>query len=46
MFCGPSKVRKLVSWCPPPDDFLKFFVDGAARGKPGSAGIGGVLCNG
>ena len=29
----------------PPLNVLKFKVDGAARGKPGPAGIGGVLCN-
>lgn len=45
MKCGPSKVRKSVSWVPPLPGSLKFNVDGAARGKPGPAGIGGVLRN-
>lgn len=32
-------------WSPPPCGVLKFNMDGAARGKPGPAGIGGVLRN-
>lgn len=39
------KVKNSVSWSPPPNGFLKFDVDGAARGKPGPACISGVLCN-
>ena len=39
------KKSKKVSWSSPPMRFLKFNVDGAARGKPGPAGIGGVLRN-
>lgn len=34
----------VVSWSPPFGD-LKFNVDGAAKGKPGPAGVGGVLRN-
>ena len=45
MSCGPSKDRKVVGWCPPPSGWIKFNVDGAAKGKPGPAGIGGVLRN-
>ncbi|XP_042501082.1 uncharacterized protein LOC122078943 [Macadamia integrifolia] len=34
---------RLVSWTPPPPfGFLKFNVDGASKGNPGPAGIGGV----
>ena len=41
----PKMVRKLkiADWSPPFDDILKFNIDGTSRGKPGSAGIGGVL---
>ena len=48
MRCGPVKVRKSILWSLPPICLFKFNVDGAARGKPGLAGIGGVLrnCNG
>ena len=48
MRCGPVKVRKSILWSPPHVSLFKFNVDGAARGKPGPAGIGGVLrnCNG
>lgn len=42
---GPSKVVKVVFWVPPTREVLKFNVDETARGKPGLAGIGGVLCN-
>eukprot|EP00268_Persea_americana_P036637 TRINITY_DN3614_c1_g1_i6.p1 TRINITY_DN3614_c1_g1~~TRINITY_DN3614_c1_g1_i6.p1 ORF type:complete len:138 (-),score=27.70 TRINITY_DN3614_c1_g1_i6:344-757(-) len=38
-------MRKVFSWAPPSKGVLKFNVDGAARGKPGPTGIGGVLCN-
>ena len=39
-----KKVSKRCSvWEPPPLDFLKFNVDGSAKGKPGAGGIGGVL---
>ena len=31
------------AWYPPPLGVVKFNVDGASRGKPGPAGIGGVL---
>lgn len=34
-------VREVSS--PPPPGFFKFNIDEAARGKPGPAGIGGVL---
>ena len=45
------KVRKAskrtIVWDCPVPDYLKFNVDGSVRGKPGPAGIGGVLrdCN-
>ncbi|XVE48894.1 hypothetical protein DITRI_Ditri01bG0038300 [Diplodiscus trichospermus] len=35
--------RPLTSWIPPPQKAVKFNVDGASKGKPGSAGIGGIL---
>ena len=40
-------VKRSFTWEPPPPEFLKFNVDGSARGKPGVTGIGGVLrdCN-
>eukprot|EP00268_Persea_americana_P030644 TRINITY_DN2969_c1_g3_i2.p1 TRINITY_DN2969_c1_g3~~TRINITY_DN2969_c1_g3_i2.p1 ORF type:complete len:132 (-),score=19.85 TRINITY_DN2969_c1_g3_i2:155-550(-) len=37
MFCGPSKVRNVVFWCPPVG-WLKFNVDGVTKGKPGLRG--------
>ena len=40
--CGPPKVRRSTLWSPPPLGVLKFNVDGAARGKLGPVGIGGV----
>ena len=43
MECGPTKERMSILWSPPPLDSLKFNVDGAARGKLGSAGIQGIL---
>lgn len=30
-------------WNPPDDQTLKWNVDGSSKGKPGPAGIGGVL---
>ena len=36
-------VKRGVSWNAPSPDFLKFNVDRSSRGKPGPAGIGGVL---
>lgn len=36
-------MKKLVFQAPP--CLLKFNVDGAARGKPGLAGVGQILCN-
>lgn len=45
MACGPHKDRKRDHWYPHLVGDLKFNVDGAPREKPGSAGIGGVLCN-
>ena len=38
-------MKKVFSWAPPIEGVLKFNVDGAARGKPGPSGIGGVLRN-
>lgn len=37
--------RPLISWCPHPSNKLKWNGDGSSRGKPGEAGIGGVLRN-
>ena len=45
MGCGPCKVRRIFAWSPPSFGVYKFNVDGASRGKPGLAGIGGVLRN-
>ena len=42
---GPIKIRKLVLWSSPPLGMFKVNVDGAPRGKPGSAQNGGVLRN-
>eukprot|EP00268_Persea_americana_P062605 TRINITY_DN8040_c1_g2_i6.p1 TRINITY_DN8040_c1_g2~~TRINITY_DN8040_c1_g2_i6.p1 ORF type:complete len:254 (+),score=31.35 TRINITY_DN8040_c1_g2_i6:132-893(+) len=42
---GCVKKKHLVTWSPPSPNVLKFNVDGAARGKPGPAGIGGILRN-
>lgn len=39
------RVPKIVSWAPPYGGKLKFNMDGAAKGKPGLAGVGGVLRN-
>lgn len=41
---GPIKIRQTAKLCPP-FGILKFNVDGAARGNPGPAGIGGALRN-
>ena len=43
-----KNVKKVSLWSTPPLGVLKFNVDGSARGKPGPAGIGGVLrdCSG
>lgn len=43
MSCGFSSRRRVVPWAPPSLDMLKFNVDGVARGKSGSAGIGGCV---
>ena len=32
-----------IIWKAPLSDFMKFNVDGSSKGKPGPAGIGGVL---
>lgn len=37
------KPRLKISWEPPPAKTWKWNVDGSAKGKPGPAGIGGVL---
>ena len=42
---GGFKKKMKVCWCLPPFGVLKFNVDGAAKGKPGLAGIWGVLRN-
>ena len=44
--CVDSKKTKTIrreGWIPPGIEDLKFNVDGSSRGKPGMAGIGGVL---
>ncbi|WRX10497.1 Ribonuclease H domain - like 7 [Theobroma cacao] len=38
-----SKLKVSSTWTPPPYSTLKLNIDGAAKGKPGPAGIGGVL---
>jgi ribonuclease HI len=38
-----GKVRSKISSCPPLPSIWKWNVDGSSRGKPSSAGIGGVL---
>ena len=43
MVCSVPRIMKVEVWCPPARGLLKFNVDGAARGKPGPAGVGGVL---
>ncbi|KAK3206963.1 hypothetical protein Dsin_021009 [Dipteronia sinensis] len=46
--CVDKKKRKnhyKEEWFPPSVNGLKFNVDGSSRGKPGPAGIGGVLRN-
>ena len=45
MGCGSFKERRTIHWYPPPLGVFKFNVDDASRGKPGQAGIGGLLCN-
>ena len=42
---GSTKVRRTISWSPPPHGVLKFNVDGAMGGKLGPARIGGVPRN-
>ena len=53
MGCDLIKVRRSVSWSPPPFGILKFNVDGMASGKPGlwvsmecfvTAGVTFYLC--
>ncbi|XVE68852.1 hypothetical protein DITRI_Ditri09bG0102900 [Diplodiscus trichospermus] len=39
----PTGFRPLMMWTESSKVTLKFNVDGAAKGKPGPAGIGGVL---
>ncbi|XVE82081.1 hypothetical protein DITRI_Ditri15bG0118000 [Diplodiscus trichospermus] len=46
MVIVPSKqdrIRRVCSWVQPPSGVMKFNVDGSMVGKPGPAGIGGVL---
>ncbi|XVF04122.1 hypothetical protein REPUB_Repub05bG0054800 [Reevesia pubescens] len=40
-----KKPRIATNWSPPFKGFVKFNVDGSTIGKPGLAGIGGVLCD-
>lgn len=35
--------RPAVTWIPPPEPALKWNIDGSSKGKPGKAGIGGIL---
>ena len=35
--------RSVISWMPPPAGTWKFNVDGSSLGKPGPAGVGGVI---
>ena len=42
---GAMEKKSILSWCSPPCGVLKFNVDGVTNGKPGLAGIGGVLRN-
>lgn len=41
----PCKAKIVVFWSSPPDDFIKFNVDGVTRGKPCPTGVDGVLWN-
>ena len=43
--CGRRKIRRVIAWISPPVGVMKFNVLGASRGKPGPAGLLGVLCN-
>lgn len=43
MSASPPEQKNRVEWSPPPNGYFKFNVDGASRGKPGPARIGGVL---
>ncbi|KAL0355213.1 UNVERIFIED_CONTAM: putative ribonuclease H protein [Sesamum radiatum] len=36
---------KLVRWLPPHDEWVKLNCDGASKGNPGEAGVGGLLWN-
>ena len=38
-----KKIRVVLQWSKPLTSFLKFNIDGSTIGKPGPAGIGGVL---
>lgn len=40
-----QKTKKIECWKPPQLGTWKFSIDGASKGKPGQAGIGGVLRN-
>lgn len=40
-----EKARIVVPWCSPLLSYVKFNVDGASKGNPGTSGIGGVLRN-
>ena len=44
-FNDVCKVERPFQWCPRNDGSLKFNVDGSTKGKPGLAGIGGLLRN-
>lgn len=37
--------RTTIIWCPPPPNKFKWNVDGSSKGKPGPAGMAGLLRN-
>lgn len=43
--CGRRKIRRVIAWIIPPVGVMKFNVLGASRGKPGPAGLLGVIRN-
>ena len=39
------KPQSMAEWSPPLRDFWKLNIDGAAKGKPGPASVGGAIRN-